>query len=53
MTSDELERARASFAKRSWGDALKEFAAADASSPLDLEDLERLAVAAYLSGEDE
>lgn len=53
MTSDEFERARASFAKRSWGDAHKEFAAADASSPLDLEDLERLAIAAYLSGEDE
>ena len=53
MTSDELERARASFAGRSWGDALKKFAAADALSSLDLEDLERLAIAAYMSGDDE
>lgn len=51
--SDELERARASFAERSWGDARRGFAAADASLPLDLEDLEKLAVAAYLSGDDE
>jgi len=53
VTSDELERARTSFAKRSWGVAHKEFAAADASSPLHIEDLERLAVAAYMSGDDE
>ncbi len=53
MTSDELERARASFAQRSWSAAHQELAEADASSPLDLEDLERLAVAAYMSGDDE
>jgi len=52
-TSDELKRARASFARRSWGDAHKQFEEADATTPLDLEDLERLAIAAYLSGEDE
>jgi len=52
-TSDELRRARASFARRSWGDAHKEFDAADATTPLDVEDLEKLAMAAYLSGGDE
>jgi DNA-binding CsgD family transcriptional regulator/tetratricopeptide (TPR) repeat protein len=52
-TSDGLQRARASLARRSWGDAHRWFAAADASSPLDLDDLEGLAVAAYMSGEDE
>jgi len=51
-TSGELKRARASFARRSWGDARKRFAAADATTPLDLEDLEGLAIAAYLSGDD-
>lgn len=48
-----LERARASFAQRSWGDAYKQFAVADAATPLDPDDLERLALAAYLSGLDE
>lgn len=52
-TSDDLSRAQASFACRSWGDAQRQFAAADASKPLDLDDLERLAVAAYLAGDDE
>ena len=51
-TSDELRRARASFAGRSWGDARQQFAAADAETPLDLEDLERLAIATYMTGED-
>ncbi|HET7667332.1 MAG TPA: LuxR C-terminal-related transcriptional regulator [Mycobacterium sp.] len=48
-----LEQARASFAQRSWGDAYRKFATADAADPLDLDDLERLALAAYLSGFDE
>ncbi|MEO6712743.1 MAG: LuxR C-terminal-related transcriptional regulator [Mycobacteriales bacterium] len=51
-TSDELSRARASFATCSWCDARKQFAVADATSPLDLDDLEMLAIAAYLSGDD-
>jgi hypothetical protein len=42
-----LEYARASFAQRSWGDAYAKFAAADAAMPLDLDDLEQLALAAY------
>jgi DNA-binding CsgD family transcriptional regulator len=48
-----LERARASFAQRSWGDAYAQFATADATTPLDLDDLEKLALAAYLTGHDE
>jgi hypothetical protein len=34
------------------GDAHEQFAAADAATPLDLEDLERLAIAAYMAGDD-
>jgi DNA-binding CsgD family transcriptional regulator len=48
-----LERAWELMAQRSWSDAYKEFARADARTPLDLDDLERLALAAYLSGLDE
>src|SRR5688500_13861215 len=48
-----LAQARASFGQRSWGDAYRQFATADAATALDLEDLERLALAAYLSGRDE
>lgn len=52
-TTGALEQARASFAQRSWGEAFEQFAAADASTPLDLEDVERLALAAYLCGLDD
>jgi DNA-binding CsgD family transcriptional regulator len=48
-----LEHARASFAQRSWGDAYAQFATADAATPLDLDDLEKLALAAYLTGHEE
>jgi tetratricopeptide (TPR) repeat protein len=48
-----LAQARASFAQRSWGDAYVQFAVAGAAAPLDLDDLEKLALAAYLSGRDE
>jgi DNA-binding CsgD family transcriptional regulator/tetratricopeptide (TPR) repeat protein len=47
-----LARARASFDQGSWGDAYGLFAAADAATPLDLDDLEKLALAAYLTGHD-
>lgn len=52
-TTGVLEQARASFAQRSWRDAYQRFATADAATPLDLDDLERLALAAYLSGREE
>jgi len=48
-----LEQARASFAERSWQDAYRQFATADVATPLELDDLESLALAAYLSGRDE
>jgi tetratricopeptide (TPR) repeat protein len=53
MTIGVLEHARASLAQRSWGDAYAQFATADAAAPLDLDDLEKLALAAYLTGHDE
>jgi DNA-binding CsgD family transcriptional regulator len=52
VTADLLARARASFARGSWGAAYDDFAAADAASTLDLDDLEKLALAAYLTGHD-
>ncbi|WP_218164725.1 LuxR family transcriptional regulator [Lentzea waywayandensis] len=48
-----LERGRAAFAERWWGVACTELAAVDAATPLDLDDLELFALAAYLSGQDE
>ena len=53
MTRRELNLARASFARRAWGDAYQQFATTDAAAPLDLDDLERFALAAYLCGLDE
>jgi DNA-binding CsgD family transcriptional regulator len=48
-----LEFARASFAQRSWGDAYARFVTADTAAPLDLDDLEKFALVAYLTGHDE
>ncbi|MGI9118930.1 MAG: DNA-binding response regulator, partial [Acidimicrobiales bacterium] len=45
-----LDRARESFADKAWGDAFAKLSAADAEAPLQPEDLERLAMAAYLTG---
>ena len=47
ITIGVLEHRRASFAQRSWGDAHAQFATADAAAPLDLDDLDKLALAAY------
>ena len=52
-TTGVLAQARASFAQRWWDAAYAQFVAADTAAPLDLDDLERLALAAYLSGHDE
>lgn len=48
-----LAQADASFARRAWRDAYARFATADATTPLALDDLEKLALAAYLAGQDE
>ena len=53
MTTENARReGRELFARQAWGDAYDRLAAADAGSPLGVEDLERLAVAAHLAGRD-
>jgi DNA-binding CsgD family transcriptional regulator len=47
-----LDRGRESFARQAWGDAFAQLSAADRETALELDDLERLAVAAYLVGRD-
>jgi DNA-binding CsgD family transcriptional regulator len=50
--ADALDRGREFFGRHVWGDAFAELSAADRNGALGLEDLERLAVAAYLVGAD-
>lgn len=47
-----LEAARSAFAQRAWAAARAAFQAAGVLDQLDVDDLERLAIAAYLSGHD-
>jgi len=47
-----LARGRAAYEREAWSEAYLQLAAADRQSPIDPEDLDRLAVAAYLIGED-
>lgn len=49
-TSRALDRGRESFGQRAWGDAYAQLSAAAHEKPLELADLERLAVAAFLVG---
>lgn len=49
---DELERGRGCYARRAWGEAYRLLSSADRAHALALEDLEALAVAAYLAGQD-
>jgi DNA-binding NarL/FixJ family response regulator len=51
--ADREERARGSFERRMWADAFADLSAAHREGPLDVEDLERLAVAAYMVGRDD
>jgi ATP/maltotriose-dependent transcriptional regulator MalT len=53
MTAEALARARACFELRAWADAYDGLSAADREAPLEPDDLERLATAAYLIGRDE
>ncbi len=48
-----LGRGRAAFGRQAWGDAYAQLSAADREVPLELDDLERLAMAAYLVGRDD
>jgi DNA-binding CsgD family transcriptional regulator/tetratricopeptide (TPR) repeat protein len=51
--ADAVAQGRESFGRRAWGDAWSQLSAADGEVPLALVDLERLAVAAFLTGRDE
>lgn len=52
-TAGRVEQARELFAARAWADAYHQLRAADTESPLEPEDLDRLAKAAYLIGQDD
>jgi DNA-binding CsgD family transcriptional regulator len=49
---DALDRGRSAFAAQAWSDAVAALAEADRAAPLEPDDLERLATAAYLTGRD-
>ena len=51
--TDRVEQARGSFERRLWADAFAELSAAHREGQLEVEDLERLAVAAYMVGRDD
>jgi DNA-binding CsgD family transcriptional regulator len=51
-TADGLNRGREAYRRWAWGDAYALLSAADADSPLDAADIDRLAIAAYLCGKD-
>ncbi len=48
--ADQLARGQKAYSRQAWGDAFAYLSAADRESPLDPEDLERLAFAAHLTG---
>jgi DNA-binding CsgD family transcriptional regulator len=52
-TADALDRGRDAFARQEWGDAFANLTAADQLAPLGVDDLERLAMAAYLVARDD
>jgi hypothetical protein len=49
-SDDSLLRGREAYERRAWGDAYARLSAADEQSPLGAEDLDRLGMAAYLTG---
>src|SRR5262245_4078509 len=53
MASEAIDRARTSYRERAWASAYADFHAADDESSLAIEDLEQLAVTAYLTGKDD
>lgn len=52
-TADTLAQGRSFFGERAWGEAYAQLSAADRETLLEPQDLERLAVAAYLIGNDD
>lgn len=53
MASADLERGREAYARRAWRDAYESFRRADEQTPLRADDLELLAVTAYLLARDD
>ena len=53
VVTNACDRGREAFERSSWREACEQLLVADAEDPLLVEDLERLAVAAYLAGRDE
>jgi ATP/maltotriose-dependent transcriptional regulator MalT len=53
VTDDPLARGREAFGRRAWGDAYRGLAAADERGPLEPGDLDLLATASYLTGNDD
>jgi DNA-binding CsgD family transcriptional regulator len=51
--ADRRRQARDSFERRVWGESFAELSAAHRNGELDVEDLERLAIAAYMVGRDD
>ncbi len=51
--ADALDRGQQSFGRQAWGNAFAQLSAKDHERPLEAEDLERLAVAAYMVGKDD
>jgi DNA-binding CsgD family transcriptional regulator len=51
--SDTIQRARRHFTERAWADAHEAFSASERAAPLEAEDLERFATAAYMIGKDD
>jgi DNA-binding CsgD family transcriptional regulator len=49
---EQLEQGRESYRRRAWSDAYRALSAADQTTPLGSDDLERLATSAYLIGRD-
>jgi DNA-binding CsgD family transcriptional regulator/tetratricopeptide (TPR) repeat protein len=49
----QLDRARLRYGQRAWADAFQEFFDADQETPLQADDLELLAMSAYLVGQDD
>jgi hypothetical protein len=47
---DQLQRGRECYGRRSWNDAYQSLLFADQTTPLHVDDLERLAISAYLIG---
>ncbi len=52
ITGEALDQGRESFRRQHWTDAYAELSAADSQTALEPEDLERVAMAAYLIGKD-